>query len=370
LKKVRLRLRKILSGCVLAAAGVCIVCCGSIKLTIKSNESVIFYPTVASYDKKTETWNVPVHAHVFELEQDSFFRNQIIASLKKDFDIKDAEKSVFFERRMRNFMVDNQGWKRLNIRIGDEYFSLENTAMNGHVEQTVKIADSVMKVMLKKRNLKNRIPVEAVLAKEDARKFSGYIYLTPEKPVFVVSDIDDTIKVSDVRNKSALVKNTFISKFEEVKGMPELYQNFAKKGAVLYYVSASPWQLYPEFNDFFSRAAFPEGAFCLKYVRLKDTDFFNLFVKGYEYKIKSIEPLFSRFPGAKFILIGDSGEMDPEAYGYLAAKYPDSIGRIIIRNAYNQEEPARYEKAFKGVPKTKWQIIKDPAEVKADLSDL
>jgi hypothetical protein len=340
-----------------------IISSGSSALNIKPDETLVFYPTVASFQKDTGSWIVPVHAHVFEREMDSTFRRVIIESLQKKYNINNPVQSDVFNKRMTLFMVDNEGWKQVHIKIGHLEFTLHNTSVNGHAEQNVTVSDSDMKQILKQSVSQNRITVEAILPAGDKRQFNGMIFLPGDKPLFLISDIDDTIKISDVRNKKELMKNTFMNPFKPVPGMSDFYRTMAGKGAIIYYISASPWQLYSEFAEFLKIESFPDGAFCLKYIRLKDTDFFNIFVKGFEYKLASIEPVLKRFPKGEFILVGDSGEMDPEAYGVLASKYPENIKKIIIRNAYNQDEPDRYAKAFKNVPKKKWQIIKDAGEI-------
>jgi hypothetical protein len=346
------------------------VTASSIALQIKPDETIVFYPTIASYNKSSGMWDIPVHGHVFEKEEDSYVRKSIVESLQKDFNITDKQTSEIFNRRMRLFMVDNQGWKQLQIRLGSKIFTLQNTSLNGHIQQTVSLSDSEVQNIRKNTGDMRKIELRVKLPEGDKRNLTGTVYLSVAKDTFLISDIDDTVKISDVRNKTALIKNTFYEPFKAVPGMARLYQSFAKKGVIPYYVSASPWQLYSELDDFLKKDAFPDGMYCLKFVRLKDSSIKNIFEKGFEYKIESIEPIIKRFPAARFILVGDSGEQDPEAYGVLASRYPENILKILIRNAYNENEPSRYAKAFKDIPQTKWQIFTLPDEVTPFLSEL
>lgn len=52
-----------------------------------------------------------------------------------------------------------------------------------------------------------------------------------------------------------------------------------------------------------------------------------------------------KFPGRKFILIGDSGEIDPEVYHLIRDKYPQQVQEIWIRDVVNDAEvnPVRLE---------------------------
>ncbi len=76
---------------------------------------------------------------------------------------------------------------------------------------------------------KNRIlDIQAVLGVGDSRTFTGRVHLIASHGVSVISDIDDTIKHSQVTDKSELLQNTFLREFRAVEGMPELYQRIGR----------------------------------------------------------------------------------------------------------------------------------------------
>jgi phosphatidate phosphatase APP1 len=130
----------------------------------------------------------------------------------------------------------------------------------------------------------------------------------------VISDIDDTIKITQVRDRRATLRNTFLRPFEPAPGMAEFCQNLARSNhAEFHYVSASPWQLYLPLAEFVRSNGFPSGTFVLKKFRWKDRSFLSLFADPEKYKSAVIEPLLKRFPNRRFVLIGDSGEL-PEIY--------------------------------------------------------
>ncbi|CAF4665630.1 unnamed protein product [Rotaria sp. Silwood2] len=70
-----------------------------------------------------------------------------------------------------------------------------------------------------------------------------------------------------------------------------------------------------------------------------------------------------------FVLIGDSGEHDPEIYGIITREYPERIRAIFIR-AVNDEsfDDKRFRDAFEGIPEEKWLIFNDPKQIPIDLS--
>jgi phosphatidate phosphatase APP1 len=109
---------------------------------------------------------------------------------------------------------------------------------------------------------------------------------------------------------------------------------------------------------------FPAGTFELKSFRWKNRSFFSLFADPVKYKTGVITPLLKQFPQRKFILIGDSGERDPEIYGALARKFPEQIIGIYIRDVTNEPaEAVRYQEAFRDVLHSKWQIFREPSEI-------
>ncbi|NDF00400.1 MAG: DUF2183 domain-containing protein [Verrucomicrobia bacterium] len=103
----------------------------------------------------------------------------------------------------------------------------------------------------------------------------------------------------------------------------------------------------------------------MKQFRVKDGSFLALFESPEKYKLSVIEPMLRQFPQRRFILVGDSGERDPEAYGVLARKHPEQIQRILIRNVTGEGPTApRYQAALKDVPAEKWRIFEMPEEIR------
>ena len=83
-----------------------------------------------------------------------------------------------------------------------------------------------------------------------------------------------------------------------------------------------------------------------------------------KYKSKIIASILEAYPRRRFILVGDSGEKDPEVYGLMARRYSDQVTHIYIRNVTAERADApRYREAFKDVPDGKWRLFDDPEEV-------
>jgi phosphatidate phosphatase APP1 len=132
-------------------------------------------------------------------------------------------------------------------------------------------------------------------------------------------------------------------------------------------VSSSPWQLYSPLQEFVRDAGFPWATMSLKEVRFRDETLLNLFKKGTDTKPAQIEPILQHYPHRQFILIGDSGEEDPEVYGDITRRYPSQICRILIRNVDGSvTDNDRYKKAFENVAQSKWQLFNDPEQIEVN----
>jgi phosphatidate phosphatase APP1 len=77
-----------------------------------------------------------------------------------------------------------------------------------------------------------------------------------------------------------------------------------------------------------------------------------------------IEPLMETYPQRRFILVGDSGERDPEVYAKIAEERPEQVLRIYIRDVTGQAaDTPRYQATFGKLPEEKWQIFDEPSAI-------
>lgn len=162
----------------------------------------------------------------------------------------------------------------------------------------------------------------------------GIVNLIDPVGISIISDIDDTIKVTDVvAGAKVVLQNTFLKDMREVDGMARVYGKWWKQGAAVHYVSNSPWQLIKTLLEFFENHHFPPGS---AHLRLHDGLIKAYFKSPGEHKRKAIREILKDFPDRKFILVGDSGEIDMEIYTEIAIEYPDQIARIFIRDITTQ----------------------------------
>ncbi|PIA18788.1 hypothetical protein COEREDRAFT_5971 [Coemansia reversa NRRL 1564] len=164
---------------------------------------------------------------------------------------------------------------------------------------------------------------------------AGVAHLVEPHGISVVSDIDDTIKASNITAEKRIVLETvFAQPLRAVPGMAELYNEWYEGGCEFHYVSNSPWQLYPALDNFFQAHQFPPGSAHLRSFDANDLLSISNYTGTPQLKRDTIELLLRTFPGRTFILVGDSGEQDLETYTDLARRFPGRIARIFIRDLF------------------------------------
>jgi phosphatidate phosphatase APP1 len=74
----------------------------------------------------------------------------------------------------------------------------------------------------------------------------------------------------------------------------------------------------------------PQGTLFLKDFGISEDKFFKSSHR--RHKLAAIRRVLETYPDLPFLLIGDSGQRDPEIYRVVAAEYPDRIAAIYIRD--------------------------------------
>ncbi|KAF4547689.1 Hypothetical protein D9617_37g012150 [Elsinoe fawcettii] len=200
----------------------------------------------------------------------------------------------------------------------------------------------------------------------------------------VISDIDDTIKVTLTPSSLGVLSTTFLEEARPVAGMPQLYSSLQTllRSPTFFYVSASPYNLYP-FLRAFREEHYPLGPIMLRESTWQSFGglLSSLMEDVQTYKLDRIRKIHSWFPHRRFVLIGDSSHKDPETYGDVIRKYGDWVAAVFIRRVKGVSEVAfphqdeknsdsRFEKAFEGIDTWKWFVFDEPEEVQAIISQM
>jgi phosphatidate phosphatase APP1 len=159
-------------------------------------------------------------------------------------------------------------------------------------------------------------------------------------PFLLVTDFDDTLAVTNVESARATLGAALLQDADTqpvVPGMAGFYRCLlaagpgpAPGGLV---VSGSPVDFAARVEAFLARHGFPPLALALRRLGPRT-------LSGYKEPV--LRGLISRFP-QPVVLVGDSGERDPEIYAALRAEFPGRVAAVFIREAGGPHGPGRFE---------------------------
>jgi phosphatidate phosphatase APP1 len=150
----------------------------------------------------------------------------------------------------------------------------------------------------------------------------------------VISDIDDTVLLTEAWSLPKNIANTFRGNalnrivFDDAV---RLYQSFAEKEYPVFYVSSSPWNLHGFLMKVFTRTQLPMGPIFLRDFGIGE----NQLITGThgDHKVDAIKTILRANHYMKFILIGDTGQHDPQVYATIATEHANRLRRVIFRQA-------------------------------------
>lgn len=166
------------------------------------------------------------------------------------------------------------------------------------------------------------------------------VLVPPEDAQFgVISDLDDTVVKTNVHDLSEMVRTVVLQgaaqrlPFDGVTGFYQALQNGSggARNNPIFYLSGGPWNLYDLYADFLDLQKIPRGPILLGDFGLDDKKLLRLHHS--DHKLVHIRTILTSYPEKKFVLIGDSGEHDPEIYAEAAREFPGRIIAIYIRRS-------------------------------------
>jgi hypothetical protein len=344
--------------CILFLAVCTSSCSWADEVTDVPENRVTFYTTYGA--QQDDNWIIPLRIWVHE-EPD--LARELLAKVVRDElvdragmpELDQVQKDRFMYRA-DGFIADSESRETISFSFDDDpekrQYQLRNadgdsdTDRNGLIEGTVTFSNETAQDLLAAQHSDNGwLTFRAV---SDDHGGVGRVRLIGTEGVSVISDVDDTTKVTNIPSGEAeVLKNTFFREFTAAPCMADLYQSYGDDVS-FHYVSGGPWQMYGPLAEFLfgEEAGFPEGTFHMKNVRTNPfesesyEDIWKLIGSGsqqvtLEQKIGQISALLQDFPRRNFVLIGDSGEKDPEVFAAIREQFPDQVAEIQIRDVVN-----------------------------------
>jgi phosphatidate phosphatase APP1 len=339
---------------------------------------IVFFPTYARQLPGDGRWRATVAGMVTRpLPLRSRRRVMAMAVLKRILDLDDAQlESDVFQRRADAFLFQRVAGQPVRITIGDRLIDVGQTDRTGHFRATFDVdgIDAAGESGCPWIPYSGFIDDDehAGLADADAKAAAstahGRIQLIGDEGLSVISDIDDTVKVTNVANRRELLANTFVREFRAVPGIVDIYRRWQEDPqTAFHYVSASPWQLALCLGGFLDAAGLPAGSMHLKLFRLKDSTPLGRLPSRKRSKRRAIEQIMDEFPNRRFLLVGDSGERDPEVYAAIARRRPEQVSGILIRQvegkAPREKVRSRLDRLARRLPTGLMRTFTEPEEL-------
>jgi phosphatidate phosphatase APP1 len=162
----------------------------------------------------------------------------------------------------------------------------------------------------------------------------GMVIVPQGADLAVVSDLDDTVIRTSVTHLWAMARTVLLGNAHTrlpFEGVAAFYRALRAgpdgRGAnPVFYVSAGPWNLHDLIEEFLDLNGIPAGP-----LFMRDWGWHLLRGSG-GHKLEQIRGLMTLYPDLGFVLIGDSGEHDPEIYRRVALDHPGRVRAVYIRD--------------------------------------
>ncbi|HVE69888.1 MAG TPA: phosphatase domain-containing protein [Thermoanaerobaculia bacterium] len=154
----------------------------------------------------------------------------------------------------------------------------------------------------------------------------------PDAQFGVVSDIDDTIVRTNATSLIGMTRSIINNAAARLpfEGVADLYRALHVERNPIFYVSSSPWNLYELLHDYMDINKIPHGPMLLQDWGIEESVL--IIASHTEHKMAQINSILDYYPNLKFVLVGDSGQHDPEIYLQVIRAHPGRVLAAFIRD--------------------------------------
>ena len=148
----------------------------------------------------------------------------------------------------------------------------------------------------------------------------------------VISDIDDTIVRTNATSLIGMTRSIINNAAARLpfEGVADLYRALHVERNPVFYVSSSPWNLYELLHDYMDINRIPHGPMLLQDWGIEEQVL--VLASHTEHKMAQIASIVEYYPNLKWLLIGDSGQHDPEIYLQVIRAHPGRVLAAFIRD--------------------------------------
>lgn len=234
---------------------------------------------------------------------------------------------------LRLFILKPYPWAKVRLTFKDQVV-YQTTEYDGFFKFEWKAEENVSAGW-------HQVKVELVDEKDEVLAAdTGDVYVPHITQYAFISDIDDTVMVSHSATIGRRLRELFIKNPHTRKTFPRAAAHYnllalshtdAAHPNPFFYVSSSEWNLYDYLVETFRFNKLPEGAFLLNQIK-QWKNLLKTGKTGHEGKLLRVMRILDAFPNQQFVFFGDNSQHDPDIYATIAAKYPEHIAAVYIRN--------------------------------------
>lgn len=187
------------------------------------HEEMMLFPNVG-FQRKEGDWRLNLHGWRYQaskrnkvLGESSSAAAERIARLLATGDQVVYYNDSFDRDRLKPFMVADDKNEVVHIMIGSKHNYTTKTDSEGQFRTSFIIPNKDIQE-LKKTSENNQIITYKAIG-DNGDLWEGKVHLLERNGLSVISDVDDTIKISEVLDRIRLVANTFIHAFRAVPGI-------------------------------------------------------------------------------------------------------------------------------------------------------
>jgi phosphatidate phosphatase APP1 len=176
---------------------------------------------------------------------------------------------------------------------------------------------------------------------------TGEVLIPPADAEFgVISDLDDTVVKTGATDLLRMLQATLLESARTrtpFEGVSQFYRALQAGSTGLqrnpiFYVSSSPWNLYDLLADFLDLQQIPAGPILLGDFGFEETKLIHS--PHQQHKLEQIRRILDMYPTLRFVLIGDSGQKDPEIYWEVVRSDPARVLAVYIRDVTTPQRDA------------------------------
>ena len=188
----------------------------------------------------------------------------------------------------------------------------------------------------------HRVELRALMPPSRNPVIAEVVVPAPEAEFGIISASDDTIVETNATGLVKMARTVFMQNARgrvAAPGVAEFYRALRGKGNPFFYVSSSPWNFFDLLDQFLAINDIPAGPLMLQDYGLDDSKLIHL--PHDDHKLTQIEEIFKTYPHLPFVLVGDSGQRDPEIYREVTKRFPARVQAIYIRDVTSAERDAQ-----------------------------